>query len=73
METAFEIKTYSFAELAQLYFPQISKKSASWQLSRWIEENPWLKQKLEAAGKKPRQRILSPLQVKLIITAFGEP
>jgi hypothetical protein len=37
MEEKFRIKSYGYGELAQLYFPNISKKSASAQLRRWIK------------------------------------
>jgi hypothetical protein len=39
MEEKFRIKSYGYGELAQLYFPNISKKSASAQLRRWIKLN----------------------------------
>lgn len=73
MEQKFHVKTYGFGELAQLYFPHITKNSASWQLTCWINESTSLKEALEKFGKKPKQRILSPTQVKLIVDAFGEP
>jgi hypothetical protein len=73
LEDKFAIRTYGFAELAQLYFPAISKNSASSQLSRWINAAPSLKEALESKGKKRRQRLLSPVQVKMIVDEFGEP
>lgn len=73
MDETFTIRTYGFGELAQLYFPNISKNSASWQLNRWIRENSDLTLALEKAGKRKGQRLLSPAQVKLIVQAFGEP
>ncbi len=73
MEEKFVLRTYGFAELAQLYFPSISKNSASSQLSRWINAAPSLKEALECKGKKRRQRLLSPVQVKMIVDEFGEP
>lgn len=73
MEQGFKIKAYSFGELARLYFPHIAKNSASWQLTCWINGSNALKEALEKTGKKPKQRILSPIQVRLIVDAFGEP
>ncbi len=73
MDEKFTIRTYGFGELAQLYFPNISKNSASWQLNRWIRESPALSEALEKAGKRKGQRLLSPAQVRLIVHAFGEP
>jgi hypothetical protein len=73
MDQQFTIRTYGFSELAQLYFPSITKRSASWQLKRWIDASPELKRSLECLGRKSRQRLLSPAQVSLIVHAFGEP
>lgn len=73
MEQYFKIRAYGFGELAQLYFPNITKSSASWQLTRWINDSLELKQNLERNGKKSRQRVLTPIQVKMIIDTFGEP
>ena len=36
-EDIFKVRAYGYGELAQLYFPNISKKSASAQLRRWIK------------------------------------
>lgn len=73
MEEKFKIRTYGFGELAQLYFPNITKNSASWLLTKWINQSNELQTKLTETGKKPKQRILSPIQVKLIVETFGEP
>lgn len=73
MEDKFKIRSYGFCELAQLYFPCISKKSASWQLTKWIKENKELSELLMKFGKKKRQKILSPVQVEQIIKILGEP
>lgn len=73
MEQKFKIKAYGFGELAQLYFPNIAIKSASFQLTKWINENYELSKKLEELGKKPKQKILNPNQVKAIVSIMGEP
>lgn len=73
MEDKFKIKSYGYGELAQLYFPSISKKSASWQLTLWINQSPKLKLDLARTGRKKRQRLLKPYQVSLIVKEFGEP
>jgi hypothetical protein len=73
MEEKFRIRSYGFGELAQLYFPNISKNSASWQLTIWINQSKLLKKELENSGKKKGQKILSPKHVELIIKEFGEP
>jgi hypothetical protein len=73
MEKEFVIRSYSYCELAMLYFPNSTKKSASAQLGRWIQGNEKLKSQLLAIGYKPRKKILTPIQVKLIVELFGEP
>jgi hypothetical protein len=73
MEEKFKIKTYGYCELAQLYFPNISKKSASVQLRTWIKLNEKLKNELYKAGFIPGKKILTPRQVILIINEIGEP
>ena len=73
MEKEFVIRSYGYCELAMLYFPNSTKKSASAQLGRWIRQNETLKKKWVAMGYKPRKKILTPSQVKLIVEVFGEP
>ena len=73
MEEKFKIKSYGYGELAQLYFPNISKKSASAQLRRWIKLNETVLPTLKNHGYKPGLRLLTPAHVKVIIDEFGEP
>jgi len=73
MEEQFKIRSYGYGELAQLYFPNITKKSASWQLTKWINDNRIIKLKLLKSGRKRGQKILSPNQVQIIIAEFGTP
>jgi hypothetical protein len=73
MEKEFTIRTYGFSELALLYFPNSTKKSASTQLGRWMRQNDKLKMQLLELGYMPRKKILTPIQVKLIVELFGEP
>lgn len=73
MEKEFVIRSYSYCELAMLYFPNSTKKSASAQLGRWIRENEKLKRQWTEMGFKPKKKLLTPNQVKLIIDVFGEP
>jgi hypothetical protein len=73
MEKEFIIRSYGYCELALLYFPNSNKRSASTQLGRWMQQNEKLKMQLLALGYKPRKKILTPSQVKLIIELFGEP
>jgi hypothetical protein len=73
MEEKFRIKSYGYGELAQLYFPNITKKSASAQLRRWIKLSNNVMTELENFGYKPGIRLLTPAHVKVIVNEFGEP
>jgi hypothetical protein len=73
MENSFKIRSYGYSELAQLYFPNVAKKSASVQLRRWIIKNKKLSSTLFEAGFIPGQKLFSPLQVKSMIDFLGEP
>jgi len=61
------------SELAQLYFPKSTPRSAVNQLHRWIELNQQLTRKLEELYYRPRQRALTPLQYEAVIEYLGEP
>lgn len=73
MEKEFVIRSYGYCELAMLYFPNSTKKSASAQLGRWIRQNDKIKNQLLEMGLKPRKKILTPNQVKIIADYFGVP
>ena len=70
---SFKVRAYGFCELAQLYFPNITKKSASAQLRRWIKLSRTVMSELENFGYKPGIRLLTPAHVRVIIEEFGEP
>lgn len=69
----FKLRSYGYSELAQLYFPNVTKKSASVQLRRWIILNKKLQTALAESGFVSGQRILTPLQVQAMIKLLGEP
>lgn len=73
MDEQFKIKSYGYGELAMLYFPNSTKKSASNQLRRWIKMNEKLKNKLMISGYKPGNKILTPKQVGIVISEIGLP
>lgn len=73
MEDKFKIRSYGYGELALLYFPKSSKVSATTQLGRWIRQNENLKLQLIELGYKPKKKILTPSQVKVIVDFIGEP
>lgn len=72
-EEKFKVRAYGYGELALLYFPNSSKVSATTQFGRWIRQNEILKLQLFELGYKPKKKILTPSQVKLIADVFGEP
>jgi hypothetical protein len=73
MEKEFIIRSYGYCELAMLYFPNSTKKSASAQFGRWIRQNESLKLQLAEAGFKKGRRILTPKQVDLLVNILGSP
>jgi hypothetical protein len=73
MDGQFKIRSYGYGELALLYFPNSTKKSASVQLRRWILFNKKLNEELNEFGFKPGMRILTPKQIQIIIKHIGEP
>ncbi len=73
MDVKFKIKSYGFGELAQLYFPSISKKSAAAQFRRRIRTSKTVLTMLENLGYKIGNRILTPAHVKVLVDEFGEP
>ena len=69
----FIVRAFGFGELAQLYFPNITKKSASTQLRKWIESDKFLRKQLVQSGYKFSQRLLTPRQVEILMTLIGKP
>jgi len=73
LEKAFVLRSYGYGELALLYFPFSTKKSATTQLRRWIRRNQDLRNNLALLGFAERQRILTPRQVEVVVQYVGEP
>ncbi len=73
MDDKFKIKSYGYGELAQMYFPTITKQSATVQFRRWIRINNKLLDELSLAGFKRYQKMLTPKQVEIIVRFIGEP
>ena len=73
MEKQFEIRTFGFGELAQLYFPNVTKASASRMFSQWIHSCPQLINKLSELNWKSRSKYFTPKQVKVLIEHFDPP
>lgn len=68
-----ENRCYGFKEFAVLYFPNIAPASASIRLKQWILTSAEVVADLEATGYQRTQRILTPRQRDIIVTAFGSP
>jgi Domain of unknown function (DUF4248) len=73
MKKGYKSRVFGISELAGLYFPNATKKSASNQLRRWITKSDLLHQQLQLAGYQKGQKILTPKQVELIFEYFGMP
>lgn len=73
MEKEFIIRSYGFGELALLYFPNCTKRSASTQLGRWVRQNEQLKKQLIESGFKQGRKILTPKQVEIMVSIIGQP
>jgi len=72
-EETFKVRAYGYGELAQLYCSHVTKKSASAQLCRWINESETALPRLEILGYKSGIRLFTPAHVRVIIDEFGEP
>ena len=67
------MKTIYMTDLALMYFPQSTKRSAVTQLRRWIVQCKQLQMRLEELSFHKGQRILTPLQHQAILNFLGEP
>ncbi len=68
-----EIRLYGVAELAMMYNPKITPNSATRLLNKWIDYSPGLRKRLEDLGFRRGMRSFTPLMVKAIFEALGEP
>lgn len=69
----FQIKSYSWKELSVLYGPGLKPESAGKRLSIWVKINPDLCRELHQNGWQKGKRLLTPLQVEIIVNYLGEP
>lgn len=60
-------------ELALTYNPDMEPRAALRTLNQWVALSPGLTDRLEATGWRKTSRMLSPLQVRLIYDALGQP
>ena len=73
MNGQFQIRTYGKGELAQLYAPHVTPSAACKKLMYWISLQPQLVEALKRYGLTPGSRTFTPIQVRLIVEALGEP
>lgn len=69
----FIIRAYGRMELAQLYSPELTDIAAYRKMKKWILLSPGLLQRLYDLGYQPGRRSYTPLEVRVIIDALGEP
>ena len=69
----FTIRAYGRQELACLYFPESSPRSAWRRLKGWIMLNPRLRSGLAPEGRMSLLRSFTPREVELITEELGEP
>ena len=69
----FAIRAYTKKELALLYFPYSTPRTAVNHLMSWIHRCDWLWQQLLAMGYNIHSKAFTPRQVKAIVEELGEP
>ena len=73
MNGPFQIRTYGKGELAQLYAPYVTQAAACKKLMYWFSLQPQLVEALKCHGLTDKSRTFTPIQVRLIVEAIGEP
>ena len=73
MDKQFEIRTYGFNELAQLYFPYSTPTSATRMFSKWIYSISTLKKSLIDQNWKEKSKYFTPKQVKILVSFLDPP
>lgn len=69
----FKIRAYTKKELALLYFPDSSPRTAVNHLMAWIHRCPDLPPALVATGYDKMAKAFTPRQISLIVEYLGEP
>ena len=69
----FIIRAYTKKELALMYFPDSSPRTAVNHLMSWIRRCTLLWQQLQSMGYEANCKTLTPRQVKTIVEQLGEP
>jgi len=69
----FIIRAYTKKELALMYFPDSSPRTAVSHLMAWIHRCTQLWQQLQAMGYDTNCKTFTPRQVRAIVEQLGEP
>lgn len=67
------VRSYSFGDLAQLYYPDHNYQSALQLFRREMHETRGMWQALQAVGYKEKRKTLTRSQVRVIVQFLGEP
>jgi hypothetical protein len=73
MTKEFTIRTYTKKELALMYFPDAAPRTAVNHLTAWLRKCTPLWDELLNNGYRPKQKTLTPRQVKTITEYLGDP
>ena len=69
----FIIRPYTKKELALMYFPDSTPRTAVSHLMCWIRRCTQLWEQLQETGYEPTCKTFTPRQVKVIVEQLGEP
>lgn len=69
----FVIRTYTKKELALMYFPDSSPRTAVNHLMSWIRRCTQLWESLQTTGYSMTSKAFTPRQVRAIVEQLGEP
>lgn len=72
-EITFPIHSYGKGELAMFYIQGVAQQTAVRQFNTWIRTSPGLEEELQKTGLSRTGRRYTPVQVRLIVDALGEP
>ena len=73
MNYEFPIRPYTKKELALLYFPGSTPRTAVNHLMSWIRRCTPLWNELQQTGYYPASKAFTPRQVRAIVAQLGEP
>ena len=73
MDKEFIIRAYTKKELALMYFPDSSPRTAVSHLMNWIRRCTQLWELLQATGYIATNKDFTPRQVRAIVEMLGEP